>query len=431
MIRSVLFRLLCLIVLLAGPALAQETRIAAVVNEDIISRADLDDRLRLALLSSNIEDTPENRRRIAPQVLRGLIDEKLEMQEAKRLNVKVGDDEVGEALRRIEQQNNLPPGGLDKYLEQRKISKSTIVDQITATLAWSKLVRRRYGQSIVVTEDEVNESLAKLKESIGQPLSRVAEIFLAVDDPRQEEEVRRNAERLIEQLRAGAPFPSVAQQFSQAATAAVGGDIGWVQSSQLMPELAQAIQRLRPGEVSPPIRAGAGFYILFVIDRRIPGQAAPAPVPTEGSVRLVQVLFPLGQKPSPQERERAERAAQAVAQQAKSCEDMRRIGRERAPQSSGDLGRIRIGDLPPDLREVVGRLEVNQASPAIPLRGGIGVLMVCQRDTPPPAPVRAAAPPELPSREEIAEGLTRQKLENVARRYLRDLRRTAFVDVRV
>jgi peptidyl-prolyl cis-trans isomerase SurA len=431
MMRFVLFRLACLFLLLAGPAAAQETRIAAVVNDDIVSLADLQERVHLALVSSNIEDTEQNRQRISPQVLRGLIDEKLEMQEAKRLNVKVGDNEIKEALRHIEQQNKLAEGGLDAFLAQRGIAKSTLVDQLTATLAWGKLVRRRYGQSIVVTDDEINEALAQLKQNIGQPLSRVAEIFLAVDDPRQEDEVRRAAERLIEQLRGGASFPSMAQQFSQSATAAVGGDIGWVQSGQLMPELAQAVTQMRPGQISPPIRAGAGFYILYVIDRRIPGQAPAPPPSTEGSVNLVQVMFPLGQKPSAQEQERALRAAQTVAEQAKSCDDMKRIGRERAPQTSGDLGRIRIADLPADLRQVVARLELGVPSTPLPVRGGIGVLMVCKRDTPPAPPPAPVEPPKLPSRDEVAESLSMQKLENVARRYLRDLRRLAFVDVRV
>src|SRR5689334_16540013 len=108
MMPLVLFRLISLLLLLAGPAAAQETRIAAVVNDDIVSLADLQERVHLALASANIEDTEQNRQRISPQVLRGLIDEKLEMQEAKRLNVKAEDDEVAEALRRIEQQNNVP-----------------------------------------------------------------------------------------------------------------------------------------------------------------------------------------------------------------------------------------------------------------------------------------------------------------------------------
>jgi peptidyl-prolyl cis-trans isomerase SurA len=418
---------LCLLLLAAAPVAAQETRIAAVVNEDIISVSDLEGRLKLALLASNIEDTPQNRQRISPQVLRSLIDEKLQMQEAKRLNVKVADDELKEALRRIESQNKLPAGGLDAYLKQRGLTQATLEEQVGATIAWGKLVRRRYGQQVIVTEDEINEALAKFKENIGQPLFRIAEIFLAIDDPRQEEEVRRAAERIVEQIRAGAPFPAMAQQFSQAATAGVGGDIGWVQPAQLAPELAQAVQALRPGGISPPIRAGSGFYILLAIDRRSPGQTTEV-VTTEGTVHLVQVMFPVAAKPSPQEQERVQRTATTVSQQAKSCDDMRRLGRERSPQTSGDLGKIKMTDLPPDLRQAVSQLEVGQASPPLPLRGGIGVLMVCERDSP---RVAAAPPPPLPTREEVADSLNRQKLENIARRYLRDLRRVAFVDVRV
>jgi peptidyl-prolyl cis-trans isomerase SurA len=429
MVLPVFRRLLFCLLVLALPAAAQETRIAAVVNDEVISLADLNGRLKLALVSSNIEDTAQARQRIAPQVLRGLIDEKLQLQEAKRLNIRVGEDEIEQAIRRIEGQNNLPAGRLDKYLAERGIDKSTLVDQVTATIAWGKLVRRRYGQTVTVTPEEVDEALAKLKENIGQPVTRVAEIFLAVDDPGQEEEVRRAAERLLEQLRSGSPFPAMAQQFSQAATAAVGGDIGWVQPAQLAPELAQAVQQMRPGELAGPIRAGGGYHILLLIDRRIPGQA-PRPVQTEGSVDLIQVMFPIAADAPAAERERVQRAAQAVTQEAKSCADMRRIGRERAPRSSGDLGRIRVADLPAELRQVVGGLPIGEPSRPLPLRGGLGVLMVCSRDAPPPPPP-VAVEPTLPSREEIADNLTRQKLENIARRYLRDLRRLAFVDVRV
>src|SRR5438046_2448527 len=114
--------LLALIIILsAGVSLAQETRIAAVVNDDVISVADLTARLRLIISSSNIEDSPQTQQRISRQVLRNLIDEKLEMQESKRLNITVSDNEVAEAVARIEQQNNMPKGGLDRYLASRGI----------------------------------------------------------------------------------------------------------------------------------------------------------------------------------------------------------------------------------------------------------------------------------------------------------------------
>jgi peptidyl-prolyl cis-trans isomerase SurA len=97
------------------------------------------------------------------------------------------------------------------------------------------------------------------------------------------------------------------------------------------------------------------------------------------------------------------------------------MGRDVAPQTSGDLGRVKVSDLPADLRQIVSGLQVAQATPPVPLRGGIGVLMVCNRDE---------GSAGLPSREDVGEGLAQQRLEVVAQRYLRDLRRQAFVDYR-
>jgi peptidyl-prolyl cis-trans isomerase SurA len=413
-----LFVLLSLALLLVSPAVAQETRIAAVVNDDVISLVDLNQRVRMVLVSSNLEDTPQTRQRVAGQVLRGLVDEKLQMQEAKRLGVKIDNEEVDEALGRIAAQNRLPKGGLDAYLRERGIEKSTLTDQIRATIAWGKLVRRRL-QTVTVSEDEIDEALARQKETEGQPLSRVAEIFLAVDDPRQEDEVHRFADRLFEQMKQGAAFPALAQQFSQSATAAVGGDIGWVTPNQLGGEVGQAVQRLNAGEVSPPVRAAGGYYILYVIDRRVATTSAAQ----EAVVQLVQVVFPVPPTAPDGEKQRAIQKADEVSGTARSCGEMLKIGQDRAPQTSGDLGRLKVRDMPAELRETVMTLPIAQPSKPLPLRGGVGVLMVCARDMPPGAGGS--------DREQVNEMLTRQRAETLARRYLRDLRRTAFVDVRV
>jgi peptidyl-prolyl cis-trans isomerase SurA len=412
------FVLLAALLLAAVPGFAQETRIAAVVNDDVISVPDLRSRMQLILVSSNLQDSPQTRQRLAPQVLRALVDEKLEMQEAKRLNIKVSDRELDEALERIEAQNRLPKGGLDRFLSERGVDRSSLTEQLTATIAWAKVVRRKFGQSGGVSEEEIDEAIARLKDMDGQQQARIAEIFLSVDTPQQEDEVKRAAERLFEQIGAGAKFPSVAQQFSQSATAAVGGDIGWVNPNQLGTEIAAAVERMKPGELSPPVRAAGGYYLLLLIDRR----TVTAGSPVDAVVGLSQVMFPVPPNASEAETQKARQAAQAVADEAKSCGEMARIGRERAPKTSGDLGRVRVGDLPQELRPVVAALPVAQPSSPVPLRGGVGVLMVCSRDGGPGGP---------PARDEIAEGIARQKLENTARRYLRDLRRLAYVDVRV
>src|SRR5260221_12311167 len=267
---------------LAGAASAQETRIAAVVNDDVISIADVTARMRLVFASSNIEDTPESRQRVARQVVRILIDEKLQMQEAKRLNLKVSDEEIAGALGNIEAQNKLPKGGLDKMLAGRGIERGTLVDQLTATLAWGKVVRQNLNRVTPISDEEIDAAIARQRETAHQPRARVAEIFLAVSNPQQDEEVHRFADQLFEQLRQGAHFPALAQQFSQSATAAVGGDIGWVSPSQLANEIGSTVEELSPRQAAPPGRAAGGYYLILVLEKQAGGGTAAedTPLPT-------------------------------------------------------------------------------------------------------------------------------------------------------
>src|SRR6266478_9754974 len=248
-----------------APDQGAETRIAAVVNDEVVSVADVRSRLRMVMLSSNFPDSPETRQRIAGQVLRTIVDEKLQMQEAKRQNVTATDDEVNKAISQIEKQNNMQPGQLDGVLKARGIERGALIDQLTASIVWAKLVRRLVSQTNTVSDEEIDEALRRLKESANEPQSRVAEIFLAVDNPQQEEEVRRLAERLTEQMKQGARFSAVAQQFSQSATAAVGGDIGWMRPDQLSPELGKAVSALRHGELSAPLPVGSRHHRLRVV----------------------------------------------------------------------------------------------------------------------------------------------------------------------
>jgi peptidyl-prolyl cis-trans isomerase SurA len=397
-----------------------ETRIAAVVNDEAISVADLTSRLKMVMLSSNLADSPETRQRVAAQVLRTIVDEKLQMQEAKRQNVTATDEEINKALAQIEKQNNMQAGQLDQVLKARGIERSALVDQLTASIVWSKLVRRLVSQTNMVSDEEIDYALKRAKETANEPQSRVAEIFLAVDNPQQEDEVRRLAERLTEQMKQGARFSAVAQQFSQSATAAVGGDIGWVRPEQLSPELGKAVAQMRPGELSAPIRTGAGYYLLLVLDRR----SGRSTGPEDSLVHLVQIVFPL----PPQATEPMRRAAIAEAQSAKTtaknCEELLKIGKEKGSAQLSSEGRLRVDQVTPAMRTIVLGLEVGQTSPPIVQKNGVGVIMMCEKAAPSSAPT-------VLSREEIGETLMRQRLETLARRYMRDLRRTAFVDVRV
>ncbi len=413
-----MLRILVLFLLLISSAVAsaQESRIAAIVNDEVISISDLTARIRLGLLSSGLEDNEQTRQRMVGQVLRSLVDETLQMQEAKRNSITAADREIAAAVGRIEAQNKMPKGGLEQFLKANGIPESTLTNQIRASLSWNKLVQNRLLQDAQVSEDEINEALQQYNENSGQAQVRVAEIFLAVDNPSQEDEVLRLAARLSDQIRNGASFAAVAQQFSQSPTAAVGGDVGWMAPAQLGPELGGAVERMNMGELSPPVRSAGGIYILYLIDKKLPHSNG------DTMLSLSQVVFPLAANASPTERNAVIAKAQAAADQAKSCGEMSRIGREQSPDLSGDIGQIKVSDLPAEVREVVLALKVAEASKPLALRGGMGVLMVCERQD---------AGDAAPTREQMADMIGKQRLDTLARRYLRDLRRIAFVDMRV
>lgn len=396
---------------------APEMRIAAVVNDEVISVFDLVSRMRLVMISSNIPDTPEARQRIGPQVLRSLIDEKLELQEAKKQNVTATDAELNNGLAQIEKQNNMKPGQLNEFLKQRDIDRGALVDQLTAGIVWAKLVRRQAAQTTEISDDEIDDALKRIKEHANEPESRIAEIFLAVDKPTQDDEVRALAERLTQQMRQGARFSAIAQQFSQSATAAVGGDMGWLRPDQLPAELGKVVSQLKPGELSAPVRVPGGYYLLLVVDRRTGNGAGEQ----DAVYDIVQVVFPLPSQASEAGRRIAISEAASVRTAAKDCPDLLRIGKERAPQLSSE-GKLRASTISPEMRNLVSRLPIGQASEPIVQRNGVGVIMVCAKSN---------AGGGAVTREEVAQSLLNQRLDAVARRYLRDLRRNAYVDVRV
>ena len=215
--RAVLASSVCL----AGPALAQSaapdgTSIAAVVNGQVITSQDVQDRARLLAVSTGMNPTPTAISRLAPQVTRQLIDQLLEQQEINKRTVTVSDDDVTGAISHIEQGNNLPAGGLKMRLEAAGIPFGTLLAQIRTELGWQAVLHQVLGPGLQPTPGDMNAEKAALKAEIGSTQYHLAEIFVPVTDPADEQTARNFADTVIAQLRTGAPFPIIAAQFSQA-----------------------------------------------------------------------------------------------------------------------------------------------------------------------------------------------------------------------
>jgi peptidyl-prolyl cis-trans isomerase SurA len=417
---------LCLAVLasLAGgaaaPAQAQDQlRIAAVVNDDIISELDVFMRLRMAMLSAQLQDTEETRRRLLPQVLRNLIDDRLKIQEAERAGIRINPADVEARIDRLAGRNNMTRAELDSFLKNNGILLDAVADQITAELNWARLVQRTLRPRIVITDQEINEEAARMKATQGQAEYKLYQIFLAVDAPDQETDVRDSAERLIEQLRAGAPFESLAQEFSQDEGALKGGNWGWMRLDQMEPAVAKEIQLTPAGQLVGPVRGTGGYYIAIARETRIAGSGDTTGA---GSVTVKQILWSLPANAAESEVNRAISQANTIAGKIENCRQMPEVAGEASPGVYRELGSVPVTDLPQQVQSVAINQPIDVPSGPIRTGQGVGVYLICARQ---------GSDEDSQSRTAIADRLGQQRLETLARGYLSDLRRAAVIDIRM
>ncbi len=224
---------------------------------------------------------------------------------------------------------------------------------------------------------------------------------------------------MVEQLQKGAPFQALARQFSQSVTAANGGDLGWIRAGQSSVEIEAAIGKLNPGELSQPIRSISGYHIMLLRERRQPVAASNV----EGELTISQVSTPLPPRADAAVIAKQMEAARAATQSLKSCDEMDKLVASGGNRKGGRVQNIKISSLAENIRSIVQPLPINTPSPPINVPNAVLVVMICER--------HQAAQPGMPTREQITSKLESEKLDLNGRRHLRDLRRLAFVDVRI
>ncbi len=402
----------------AMPGAAQGIiRIAAVVNEDVISAYDLLNRIRLVMLTSRLPNTPEIQRRLSSQVLRNLIDERLQLQEAKRLKIDVPDKELDDLLVKLNKQNRMDPGTIEGMLKRNGIDANVLRAKLRAENAWSKVVRSQLRRQVSIGNEEVEEELNRLKTVRNQPRQRIAEIFLGIDSEENEQRAMDLANRLIKQIRSGARFTALAREFSQSSSAAVGGDMGWVSKGQLDPLLEKSIAGLKKGEIADPVRTLAGVHILMLVDRANPQESALR----KTTVTLAQIVLPAAKDASEDDLQKMRTQAQEIRDATKDCAGLREAAKKIASPKSGTLTNVSTDALPAELRDAIASLQIGGTTQPIRVAEGFVVMTLCDRKEDLTG---------LPTREQIQRRLGDQRLNLHIQRYMRDLRRAAFVDIR-
>jgi len=391
-------------------------RATAVVNGDIITGTDVDQRLALILAANENKVSQEEIQRLRLQVLRNLIDETLQIQEAKASDIEVSQQEIDQSYARVATQNfNQNIAAMDAYLTRIGSSPASLKRQIRGELSWQRLLRRNVAPFINVSEDEVKEVLERLRAAKGTEEYRIGEIYLAAT-PEAKGEVHANARSIVEQLQKGGSFVAYARQYSQASTAAVGGDLGWIRLAQLPGELAAVAREMKPGQLLGPVEVPGGFSILYLIDKRQVLTADPRDAIL--ALKQISISFPKGLTEA-QATKRAQEFATAM-RQAHGCGAVDAVATQIGAQVVGN-DQIRARDLPGSLQQVVLGLSIGETSPPFgSITDGVRVLMLCGRDDP--------QTDKGPSFDELMAQMEDDRINKRAQMYLRDLRRDAIIE---
>ena len=416
----------------AEKSAADSDFIVATVNDESISDFELRQRVSLYLALNGFTQAqlkPEQKTRMRGQIMEQIQAEKVQLQEAVKKRITVSPVEVDRRLNAMMQEYHFSIEQLRQNLTNAGASEEALRAQITASIAWQKTVQDEYGDRVNVTDEMVKTEMAHYADGANKPHYRVMEIFLPVDNPEQDAKVKKDAEEVEKQLHQGAPFPAVARQFSQHPTAATGGDMGWINEGQLAPELNTALGKMEVGAISEPIRSTGGYYVLGLRERQEPlgtkiAEAPSGPIGPAGTLPLARLLLPVDPRtPKPQIEEIMKVAVQ-IQQNYVSCKQLDELHGKMDGSVYMDLGDAKLSDLSPQIQEALKNSKPGEA--AMPFQDDAGIELIGRCDK----RIEIKTAYVMPSRQQVEDQLFQNQIAALARRYLRDLKRDANIQVR-
>jgi len=396
-------------------AKAQELvgRIVASVNDDAITDFDIDARARLLLAASNSPRTQDGISRAKRKALNALIDERLKLQEAKRLGIEALDDEIQSAVRTIEKNNKKAPGGIFQDLTQMGVPIDTFIERIKATIVWQKILRRRVLPQVMVARTELQDAVQRTEDTEGKVLVRIAELFVPFEDENNRSKALDKARELKEKAKTTSAFMQLAKLHSRAPTAIVGGDLGEVEANVLDKDISIVALNLSPGATSDPFVYSDGVYIIHLISRR----KLTEDKAEQETVTLAQAVALI---PKNSSADAISARLKKAVESAGDCNGFDAAAKRFSSKQPARIVNVKINDLPKFVQKYVNDMTTGQQTPALPINGGVVVLMVCDRNV---------LEQQTQTDQGIVDSLQLERIERQAESYLRDLRRLALIEI--
>lgn len=401
--------------------------IVVVVNDDVITRQELNSRLktvtqRMKAQNLAIPDAADMQR----QLLEQMIVERAQMQLAKEMGVRVDDTMLDRAISRIAEQQKLSLQDLRNQMEKEGTPFAAFREQIREEIIMQRLREHEVDNKIQISEAEVDSFLAAEKAAAAEQFElNLSQIMIRIPENASPEVIAKQkarADDVMRQLRTGADFAKMAASYSDAADALKGGEIGWRQSDRLPPVFAEALGKIKPGQVTPIIKSVGGFHILKVVDKRslAEGQAAAAIQQTHARHILIKVTPTVSAYDA--KRKLTELKERLDNKAAKFEELARLFSNDGSASKGGDLGWLYPGDALPEFEAAMNALKPGELSAPVETSFGYHLIEVLERKSDDASKERA--------RNTARQSLREQKLGEATEAWQREVRDRAYVEFR-
>ena len=410
----------------AAPPAKVETldRIVAIVNDEVITKYEMDDQKRLVMAQLKRQGTelpaPDV---LEKQLLERLINERAQLQWAKDSGIRIDDAQVERAIGRIAEDNKMTQSQFLALLKQDNIPFSKFREDLRGEMMLARVREREVENKIVVSEAEIDNYLATQATQTGnQQEYRIAHILVLLPEQANAEQIgarRSRAEDALKQLKEGKDFAQVAAGYSDASDALAGGSLGWRAHGRLPTVFADVVPTLKPGEISGILKSANGFHIVKVLEERSTGGKTVVDQ-THARHILIKVNEIVSESDA---KARIDRIKDRIERGAKFEELAKLNSEDLSASKGGDLGWLSPGATVAEFELAMGKLELNGVSDAVRTPFGWHLIQVLER--------RKEAITLEKSREAARSAIRARKSEESYQDWLRQLRDRAYVEYRL
>ena len=390
--------------------------IAAIVNDDPVTLMDLNNRIRLIIVSSNLPNNLETREKIYGQALQSLINEKLQSQEAEKLGIRITTQEIDNNIKYIEQNNNMEDNTLIDTLYKNGVPKSALPTRLKANLILESLLQKVIQPKVKITTNEIDNEYNNFVSNEGKYEYKLSEIIFNYTNLSKNTDIMLIAKQIRKKIIKENNFDVIAKRINENGTGKFKKDDNWRLKNNINTTAYDFIKDLKINGVSELLLLNTGISIVKVDNKRkiiIPDLSS-----TVEDISIIIFDLPINKNRTNSLLEEIRNKTINI----KSCNELSELAKTEANMQGRNIGKVSLKNLPKKFREAIQNREVNKPTTPIISEDGIYIIMVCERN--------AKLNQEFALKEVITTNIKIRLTNILKERYLLDLNRKALIDIR-